>query len=337
MIGKRMFITGGEGAIADGERFGANYLLPESAYLETCASIGAGFFSEQMNELHADGRYMDEFERVVYNNLLSGISLSGDQYFYENPLKATDHKRWAWHDCPCCPPMILKMAGAFPQYIYAHNNKSVYVNLFVGSRAEITLDPKNKVTISQETGYPWQGKVVVKVEPSTPLAFTLHVRIPGWAQGKENPFDLYTSTASQAVSLAVNGKAEPVKPVNGYAAITRKWKKGDVVTLQLPMQPRLVTAADSVQALKNKVAIVSGPLVFGLEGVDNPGLSEYSLTPGTPLVLTFKPDLLNGVNVVTGKVSTGTQEVTFTAIPFYAIGNRAATSPYQVWMPVKKP
>ena len=111
MIGKRMFITGGEGAVAEGERFGADYYLPESAYLETCASIGAGFFSEQMNELEADGKYMDEFERIIYNNMLSGISLSGDHFFYENPLIGNGNKRWAWHSCPCCPPMILKMVG----------------------------------------------------------------------------------------------------------------------------------------------------------------------------------------------------------------------------------
>jgi DUF1680 family protein len=177
----------------------------------------------------------------------------------------------------------------------------------------------------------------VKVDPSAAATFTLNMRIPGWAQGKENPFDLYSSKLNEAVSLSVNGKPEQTKPVNGYASITRKWKKGDVVTLNLPMQPRFVTAADSVQALKGKVAIASGPLVYGFEGVDNPELSHYVLTPGTPLSLTFKPGLLKGVNVVTGKTSAGAQEVSFTAIPFYAIGNRTSTSPYQVWIPVKNP
>jgi DUF1680 family protein len=130
MAGKRTFITGGQGAIADDEKFGPDYFLPQSAYLETCASIGSAFFSERMNEMQADGKYMDEFERSLYNNILSGISLDGNHYNYENPLIATNHPRWVWHGCPCCPPMILKMTGALPGFIYGTDRlNGVYVNL----------------------------------------------------------------------------------------------------------------------------------------------------------------------------------------------------------------
>jgi DUF1680 family protein len=114
MVGRRMFITGGVGAIAEEEKFGPDYYLPTGAYLETCAAVGAGFFSQRMNELTGNGMYMDEFERVLYNNVLTGISLSGDKYTYQNPLNAHAHSRWTWHSCPCCPPMFLKMVSELP-------------------------------------------------------------------------------------------------------------------------------------------------------------------------------------------------------------------------------
>lgn len=332
MIGKRMFITGGEGAIANGERFGANYYLPESAYLETCASISSGFFSEQMNELQADGKYMDEFERVIYNNLLSGISLSGDHFFYENPLVGNGNKRWAWHDCPCCPPMILKMVGALPQYIYAYDNDHLYVNLFIGSEASFKIKG-SAVLLKQTTGYPWKGNSKIEVTPATNTTFAINVRIPGWAQGKENPFDLYQSKVKGVVSLKVNGQQVAVQPVKGYASITRLWKKGDVIELNLPMQPRLITANDSVQTIKGKLALASGPIIYSFESIDNPGLKDYTLKSSTALALSYKPDLLNGINVINGQAADASgRKIEFTAIPFYTIGNRQAGNPYQVWI-----
>jgi len=334
MIGRRMFITGGEGAIADGERFGTDYFLPESAYLETCASIGAGFFSERMNELEADGRYMDEFERVLYNNFLSGISLSGDHYFYENPLIAKGHKRWQWHDCPCCPPMILKMAGVLPRYIYGYNDSGVYVNLFIGSEAEIVSN-NTQMFIRQTTEYPWKGRTKIEVILKRPTTFTIHLRIPGWAQGQENPFGLYRSKTTGTPTLKVNGKTIDVHVEKGYAIISRTWKKGDVIELTLPVQPRLISASDSVQTIKSKLAIAAGPVVYGLEEVDNPGLEGYRITPDIPLKLEYT-GLLGGVNTITGPAinSTG-QEVRFTAIPFYALGNRQPGAACQVWIPEK--
>jgi DUF1680 family protein len=336
MIGKRLFITGGEGAIADDERFGPDYFLPEKAYLETCASIGAAFFSEQMNELQADGKYMDEFERVAYNNLLSGISLSGDHYFYENPLATTNHNRWMWNGCPCCPPMILKMVGALPQYIYGTDDKGVYVNLFIGSDAKLNLGT-SKIMVKQTTGYPWKGVMQITVSPDQPKTFAVNVRIPGWAQSKENPFGLYHSKADAPVTLKVNGKSVPVKPVNGYATITRSWKKGDVIELSLPMQPRIVTVSDSVKTIKDKLAIASGPIVYGFEDLDNPGITMYSIKPGQAMTATYKPELLNGVNVINGQATDGSgNAVKFNAIPFYSLGNRKPSTTYQVWMPEKK-
>ncbi|UOE46538.1 glycoside hydrolase family 127 protein [Mucilaginibacter sp. SMC90] len=332
MTGKRMFITGGEGAIADGERFGKDYFLPESAYLETCASIGAGFFSQQMNEMEADGKYMDEFERIIYNNFLSGISLNGEQYFYENPLVGNGNKRWSWHDCPCCPPMILKMAGALPQYIYGYSADDVYVNLFIGSEASLKIKGED-VLIKQTTGYPWKGNVRLEVNPQNGKAFTMKIRIPGWAEGKENPYDLYSSNLNSKPVLKVNGKDLAIEPQNGYVAINRAWKKGDIVELQLPMTPRLVAANDSVQTIKNKLAIASGPIIYAFETVDNPDLKNYTLSPKTDLKVSYKPQLLNGVNVVTGQVNDEAgKQVSITAVPFYTLGNHQPGSPYEVWI-----
>jgi DUF1680 family protein len=336
MVGKRMFITGGEGAIAVDERFGADYFLPEGAYLETCASISAGFFSQKMNELEADGKYVDEFERLAYNNLLSGISLSGDHYSYENPLTATKHPRWVWHDCPCCPPMILKFVSALPQYIYGYDDSNnLYVNLFVGSDATLKLNGSN-IALKQTTGYPWAGNSEIAINPAQPQAFAVNVRIPGWAHGKENPFDLYTSTASGAVTLKVNGKNLPVKVNKGYVTINRTWKKGDVIALSLPVQPRVVAVNDSVKTLSGKQVIAAGPIVYGFEEIDNPGLKNYAFSPKLILTMTRKPDLLDNVNTINGQATNlAGEQVKFTAIPFYSIGNRKPGTPYQVWMPVK--
>ncbi len=336
MIGKRMFITGGEGAVAEGERFGADYYLPESAYLETCAAIGAGFFSQRMNQLKADGKYMDELERVLYNNLLSGISLQGDHYFYENPLKATDHTRWSWHGCPCCPPMFLKMIAALPSFIYATSDNSLYVNLFIGSEATVQLKNRVVVNVSQATEYPWKGQSIIQCNPATPAVFTVYVRIPGWAQGKENPFDLYRSGNQGALTLSVNKQPVAVTAVNGYMAINRRWKKGDMITISLPVQPRLVWPNEAIASVAGKMAIAAGPVVYGLENTDNPDLGNLLFEKSASLTVSYSPELLQGVNIIHGIASNAASApIPFTAVPFYAFNNRGSSS-YEVWLPLKK-
>jgi len=164
--------------------------------------------------------------------------------------------------------------------------------------------------------------------------FTINVRIPGWAENKENPFDLYMSKASGPITLKINGTANAVHSENGYVALKRKWKKGDIIELSLPVGPRLVTANDSVQSIKGKVAIASGPVVFSLESIDNPGLKDYTIKTGTPLTLNYKKDLLGGINVISGTaVDSSGKKKRFTAIPFYSVGNRKPGASYQVWFP----
>nr|WP_068891126.1 beta-L-arabinofuranosidase domain-containing protein [Pedobacter panaciterrae] len=330
MVGNRMFITGGVGAIAHDEKFGPDYYLPTDAYLETCAAVGAGFFSQRMNELTGDGKYMDEFERVLYNNVLTGVSLSGDKYTYQNPLNAHDHSRWAWHSCPCCPPMFLKMVSELPNYIYASSGDRLFVNMFIGSNANIRLANKTLIAISQKTNYPWEGKINLSVNPEKESTFSLSLRIPGWARGKENPYDLYRSDLPSSYTLLVNGNPVENTINNGYTVINRKWKKGDKVELQLPMKPRFVTANDQVKDLKNSVAIASGPIVYSLEAADNSNVEQLQVDTNATLEMQYRNDLLKGVNVVTGKSLTGK---TFTAVPYYAVGNREIKG-YKVWLPL---
>lgn len=332
MIGRRMFVTGGVGAIHDDEKFGPDFFLPTNAYLETCAAVGAGFFSQRMNELTGEGKYMDEFERVLYNNVLTGVSLSGTQYTYQNPLNAHRHARWNWHSCPCCPPMFLKIVSALPDYIYASTTDKLYVNLFMGSVASVKLT-SNTVALTQQTNYPWDGKVFIKLEPEKETAFTVCLRIPGWARGIENPYDLYRSNLRSAVAFRINGQRMTPAVVDGYAVIKRKWQKGDQIELTLPMEPRLITANEQVNDLSGRVAIASGPLIYCLESVDNRNLDSLTIDPSTPLQLKRQPTLLNGVNVISGvALDPQSRQVPITAIPYYAVGNRDGQG-YKVWLP----
>ncbi|HKG06211.1 MAG TPA: beta-L-arabinofuranosidase domain-containing protein [Pedobacter sp.] len=330
MVGQRMFVTGGVGAIAHDEKFGADYYLPTDAYLETCAAVGAGFFSQRMNELTGDGKYIDEFERVLYNNVLTGVSLSGDKYTYQNPLNAHDHSRWDWHSCPCCPPMFLKMVSALPDYIYASAGDKLYVNMFIGSEATVKVAGNKPVAITQKTNYPWEGKITLTIDPAKQTAFSLSLRVPGWARGKENPYDLYSSDLKNGVTLRVNGNPEKITMNNGYAVISRKWKKGDQVELELPVKPRFITANPQVKDLRNMVTIASGPIIYSLEGIDNGDIDQLTIDTSTQMETQYRADLLKGVNVITGKLGNGKN---FTAIPYYTVGNREGKG-YRVWLPL---
>ncbi|MDR2955261.1 MAG: glycoside hydrolase family 127 protein [Prevotella sp.] len=333
MVGKRMFVTGGVGAIHHDEKFGPDYFLPTGAYLETCAAVGAGFFSQRMNELTGDGKYMDEFERVLYNNVLTGISLSGNRYTYQNPLNAHRHERWEWHECPCCPPMFLKMVSAVPGYIYSHKGNDLYVNLFIGSETEMELKGSKKVQIKQETEYPWKGDITVSVDPEEESTFTVNIRIPGWAQGKENPYGLYSSNLKEPVLLKVNNEDVHIKLFNGYASVNRNWKKGDKITLSLPMQPRVIKANKAVEDLTGNVALASGPLIYSIESLDNGNINNIRIKDDTPFEIGYEKDILNGVNVIKARISDGSEERTVSAIPYYAVGNRQSGTGYKVWIP----
>jgi len=333
---RRMHITGGTGAFAKDEAFGADYQLPNDAYLETCAAVAAGFFHRNMGLLEGQARYFDELERVLYNGALGGVSLKGDTYFYENPLVAgMDRARWPWHDCPCCPPMFLKMMGAMPGYIYATDDSGLYVNLFVGSRATAGVGEK-KVSLSQSTRYPWEGYVEIRLESDTPADFPLYVRIPGW---------------SKSVNLKLNGQtlADWTK-VRGYALLRRTWKKGDTLEVLFPMPVERIRSHPSVANNAGRVALMRGPIVYALESVDQAEPVRFlSFPQDARLEPEFRPDLLGGVTVIQGTALTQSSDwsgllytpfdrlpapktTTFTAIPYYTNANRGPVD-MLVWVP----
>ena len=341
MVGKRMHITGGVGAFSEDEKFGPDYVLPNDAYLETCAAVGAGFFHRNMNLLFADAKYIDELERTLYNNVINGVSLNGTEYYYRNPLSSHNHRRWRWHDCPCCPPMFLKMVSVLPGYIYAYDSEGIYVNLFIGSQAQVPLDQQT-VKVIQKTQYPWKGKISLTLEPEKKAEFALNIRIPGWAQAQENSFGLYQSDLTSQFELKVNGEILSNPDMQrGYAIINRKWQKGDEVVLQLPMQPRRVYAHPAVEACQGRVAVQSGPLVYCVEEQDNPKVGSCYLKPGGQLSLDYNPDLLGGINLIKADAfrlqhDGSVEKVTLTAIPFYCQDNRVNTAAMQVWLPENK-
>ncbi|HWI55996.1 MAG TPA: beta-L-arabinofuranosidase domain-containing protein [Bacillota bacterium] len=336
MVYRRMYVIGGLGAIAGHEGFGPDYLLPNNGYLETCAAIGAGFFHENMNLALADARYADELERVLYNGILSGVSLKGDSYFYENPLAAgNNRKRWAWHACPCCPPMFLKIMGALPGYIYAQDPAGVYVNLFVGSRANLVVQGA-KVTLRQTTRYPWDGEVRLAVEPEREADFGINVRLPAWCRQPE---------------LKVNGQAvAAIEKLRGYARLQRKWHRGDVIEVSLPMPVQRIKAHPKVEADIGRVALQRGPLVYCLEASDqSEPVRHLVVPPEASLSAQYRGDLLGGVMVVQGTALAtpraawheqlyrpaaslpGVTNVAFTAIPYFANANRQPDE-MMVWL-----
>lgn len=335
MTGRRMYITGGVGAISFDEKFGDDYYLPSDAYLETCAAVGSSFFSNNLHQLTGDARYMDEYERVLYNGVLTGISLDGDNYTYQNPLNSDSHARWEWHDCPCCPPMFLKFMGNMPENIYSHRGNEIYVNLYTGSKATLPAGHA-EVTLKQTTAYPFKGDIKLEVNPSEKTELSLRLRIPGWARASENSHGLYASAVSSPIEIRVNGKKIDVRLIDGYAVIERTWKKGDVVTMSLPVQPRFVKAHPEVKHLAGQVAIACGPLVYCLESVDNGGLETFNIDTTKPLQIAGTIAELDNAPAVSGTAVTaeGTT-VAFRAIPYYLLGNRKKGTPYRVWLPAR--
>jgi len=328
-VGKKIYLTGGIGARAAGEAFGNNYELPNlSAYNETCAAIANAYWNQRLFLLHGDGKYADVLERTLYNGMLSGVSLDGKKFFYPNPLESDGkYERSEWFGCACCPGNMTRFLSSLPGYAYAQQDEKVFVNLFVAGSADIRLADGEKIQLTQNTLYPWDGAVKISVAPEKKTSFTLALRIPGWARGEVLPGDLYhfADTNSEPVTLKVNGKNVKFQVENGYAKLDRKWKAGDVVELNLPMPIRRVVANGQVKADAGRVALQRGPVVFCAEWADNPDgqVRGLILPDAQPLTASFAPALLNGVETIKGRVLNANKvEQDFTAIPYYAWANR---------------
>jgi hypothetical protein len=320
VVSKKLYLTGGIGALHKGEAFGDNFELPNAtAYNETCAAIGHDYWNHRLFLLHADAKYIDVMERTLYNGLISGVSLDGKLFFYPNPLaSAGDYARSPWFGVACCPGNITRFIASVPGYMYAHQGDALYVNLFATSFAQIDMATGLAVKMMQETRYPWDGAVRMTVDPSKTSTFTVNVRVPGWAREEALPSALYrfADTSSRQATLKVNGRPVPLRLEKGYASLRRKWRSRDTIELDLPMQPRRVLASAEVAADRELVAIQRGPIVYCAEWPDNSPaeVRELALADDTALTAEFRPDLLNGVVVVKGGG--------FTAIPYYAWAHR---------------
>lgn len=339
VVSSKLYLTGGIGSRSEGESFGEAYELPNAtAYNESCAAIGNVFWNQRLFLLHGDARYIDVLERTLYNGLLSGISLSGDLFFYPNPLESDgissfnqgEATRKPWFDCACCPVNFTRFLPSFPGYIYAHTDDTLYVNLFVDSRGTMKMS-KNTVKVAQSTLYPWDGNVRITLEPEKEAEFAVCVRIPGWARNEAVPGNLYSflQASDEQPALKVNSKPVPLNINKGYARIVRRWKRGDVVELNLFMPVRRVVANDKVKEDAGKVALQRGPLVYCFEGVDNNG---HVLDRKVPDDLAFdiesRTDLLGGVAILKNRA----EQDALTAVPYYAWSHRDKGE-MAVWLP----
>lgn len=350
MVGTKMYLTGGIGARHSGEAFGDAFELPNaSAYNETCAAVGNAMWNHRMTLLHGDARYADVLERVLYNGFLSGVSMSGDRFFYPNPLASNGtHERSPWFSCSCCPVNVVRFVPSIAGYAYAHDDESIVVNLFVAGSADVDL-PRERVTVTQRTDYPWDGRVTITVDPRGPGVFDVLVRIPGWARGIPAPGGLYeylpAPSPTPGWSVALNGAPVVAPPLeNGYVRLHRAWRPGDTITLDLDMPVRLVRADERVRDDRGRVAIERGPIVYCVEGVDHDGrVHDLVLADEPALAIAPRPHMLGGIVAVTGKAlalraddAAGShpraEPVTLTAIPYYAWQHRGPGE-MAVWIP----
>ena len=331
VVGRKMYITGGLGtAQYDDEGFGDPYKLPnESAYNESCAAIAHVFWQSRMNLLKGQAKYADMMELALYNGTLSGISLSGNHFFYQNPLASADGgERSSWIGLSCCPTNLARIFPQIGGLVYAQSKKQVMVNLYAAGEAKLTLDDGSSLKLTQQTEYPWEGKIRLIVTPDQAADFSLNLRIPGWAMGRPVPSDLYKLADAKVspVSLTINGEKAEAKPnEDGYVHIKRTWKAGDVVELELPMPIQRVYANEKVEADRGKVTLMRGPLVYCIEAADQPGvnLSNVVLPRNAEMTAKHRADLLGGVTTIEGDALTdGKTPLKMTAIPYYAWQNR---------------
>lgn len=342
VVHRNMYVTGGIGSSGKNEGFSKDYDLPNNeAYCETCASVGMIYWNQRMAQLTGESKYVDVLEKTLYNSALDGISLSGDRFFYDNTLESSGKNvRKEWFGTACCPSNISRLITSLGDYIYGKSTNGIWINLFVSSNTKISLG-SDSVNIKMTTAYPWKGNIKVNINPMVPKQFDLHLRLPGWSQGEASPGDLYRflNNTKTVITLKVNGKKEELKLSNGFIVINREWKKGDVVDLEIPMNPQYIVASDSISCDKNKVAIQRGPFVYCMEGIDNNTLATaFSLNKAdvfTPVNLKISNEKVIALNAKIKTSNNGVQEKKLiTLIPYYTWANRGASA-MNVWLPIQ--
>ena len=317
MVNRKYYLTGGIGSGETSEGFGPNYSLRNNSYCESCSSCGLVFFQYKLNLAYHDAKFADLYEETMYNALLGGIDLEGKSYCYTNPLVNTERARW--HVCPCCVGNISRTLLMVPTWAYVKDKEAIYVNMFIGSRIKVGRIAGTDVEMVQKTDYPWKGAVAITVNPRQSKTFSVYVRVPNRRTSK-----LYTETpqVEGMTRLAVNGKVMEPQIEKGYAVITRKWHAGDTIEVELPLQPQRIAADARIKADLGDAAFRYGPLVYNVETADNQDI-EQQLSDAA-LTTEWRPDLLGGVMVITGKWQDGSSML---AIPNYARMNRVGPPP----------
>jgi DUF1680 family protein len=332
---RRMYVMGGIGTSMRNEGFTRDYDLPnESAYAETCAAIGLIFWAHRMLTLDLNRRYADILELALFNAVISGVSLDGERFYYDNPLASDgSHHRRPWFACPCCPPNIARLLASLGEYVYAQSADDAVVHLYIQGAAQFQFGGR-PVMLSQETQYPWDGTVTLRVTTKQPTRFNLRLRLPSWCESPQ--------LAVNGVPVDLDGRAE------GYTRIEREWQDGDTVTLELPMAAVRLYAHPAVAADVGQVALQRGPIIYCLEQADQSvPVSQIALPRTVELEERFEPGLLGGVVSLHAAAQaldeTGWEQALYrteppsaqacalTAIPYYAWDHRAPGW-MQVWV-----
>jgi DUF1680 family protein len=349
IVEHKTYLTGGIGSEPHIEGFGPDYQLPnKTAYTETCAAISMMLWNHRLFLLTGDVKYMDVFERTLYNGFLPGISLEGDTYFYPNPLESDgiykfNHgmiKRSPWFDTSCCPVNIVRVLPSLSGYIYSTKGRDIFINLFIGSTSELDIDGK-KIKLSQTTKYPWDGSVKLKIEEvDKDLSAGLKIRVPGWARNIVLPGNLYkyVDGKKSSIGLLINGKNQRVQIENGFIIIDKNyWKPGDTVEISFEMKVKKVISNKNVAANKGKIAFERGPLVYCAEQVDNPnGVLDLKLNLNDQFKYSFDEELLEGIGKILGKATDSKNNIVdFTAIPYFAWAHRD-DGEMSVWLNLKQ-
>jgi DUF1680 family protein len=349
LVSKKLYITGGMGSRADGEGFGPDYeLFNHTAYCETCASIANVYWNQRMFQASGESKYIDVLERALYNGVIAGVSLSGDKFFYDNPLESKgEHSRQPWFGCACCPGNITRFMASVPGYVYAINEKEVFINLYVNSDATFNIN-QNSLNIRQITDFPADEKIKFVIKPEKTGIFTLSFRIPGWVSNQPVPSDLYQFTDKNKfkVNIYINGIKTKAIQENGYLKVTRLWKSGDEVDLALPMPVRRILALDSVTDDCGKMALQRGPIVYCLEATDQPDKKIFNkyIPENSRINAIYSKDFFNGTIILKGQArqissdqhhQNKVSKIPFTAIP-YANWNNRGQCEMAVWIPFKK-
>lgn len=344
IVQKKYYITGGVGATNHGEAFGANYELPNlTAYNETCAAIAMVYLNQRMFLMRGDAKYIDCLERTLYNGVISGMAIDGGTFFYPNPLESRGgYERKAWFGCACCPSNLCRFIPSLPGYVYAVKDNDLFVNLYTANTSTVNIGGKS-VTLEEQTKYPWDGDISIKIAKTKAKQFRMMVRIPGWVRGDVVPSDLYAYADGKQLGykVSVNGEEVNGELENGYLAIDRKWKKGDEVRIHFDMSPRLVKANRKVVADRGRLAVERGPLVYCAEWPDNKfNFFHFVMNKNPQFVLANQPALIGGIKQLKldGRVlsfdSSGKLQATdaiLTMIPYYAWAHRGQGN-MQVWI-----